>query len=65
MVEKLGFDSYLVEQHFNLEKAPLISSSKILSLTLSNPYTPVASMRKWKKIIKYKRNQRRSSTIKI
>ena len=49
-----GFDSYLVAQHFNLEKAPLISSSKILSLTLSNPYTPVASMRKWKKELNIK-----------
>ena len=44
-----GFDSYLVAQHFNLEKAPLISSSKILSLTLSNPFTSVASMGKWEK----------------
>ena len=37
-----GFSSYLVAQQFELEKAPLISLSKILSLTLSNPYTPVA-----------------------
>ena len=26
-----------------------MASSKILSLTISNPYTPDASMRKWKK----------------
>ena len=37
-----GFDSYLVAQQFKLEKAPLILSSKILSLTLSDTYTPVA-----------------------
>ena len=44
----LDFDSYLVAQQFKLEKAPPISSSKILSLTIENLCTPVASMRKWK-----------------
>ena len=60
-----GFDSYLVAQHFNLEKAPLISSSKILSLTLSNPLYTCCFNEKMEKIIKYKKNQRHSSTIKI
>ena len=49
-----GFDSFLVAQQFKLEKAPLTSTSKILSLTVSNPYTPAASMRKWKQELKIK-----------
>ena len=49
-----GFDSFLVAQQFKLEKAPLTSASKILSLTVSNPYTPAASMRKWKQELKMK-----------
>ena len=49
-----GFDSYLVAQHFNLEKPPLFSSSKILCLTISNPYTPPSSMRKWRRELNIK-----------
>ena len=50
-----GFDSFIVAQQFTLQKPPLISSSsKILSLTMSNPYTPEASMRKWKQEMKIK-----------
>ena len=49
-----GFDSFLVAKQFTLQKPPLMVGSKILSLTLSNPYTPAASMRKWKQELKIK-----------
>ena len=54
-----GFDSYLVAQHFNLEKAPLISSSKIVINSFKPLYTCCFNEKM------DKRNQRHSSLIKI
>ena len=43
-----GFDSFLIKKEFRLTKAPVCSGKKILSVTISNPYTPETSMKNWR-----------------
>ena len=49
-----GYDSYLVMKEFALTKPPLIAGKKVLSVTISNPYTSKSNMIKWRKEKKIK-----------
>ena len=44
-----GYDSYLVMKQFTLNKPPVCAGKKILSVTISNPYTPKNSIIKWRR----------------